>query len=65
MGGFKVVADMVKALHDSLNITVPVAIHLDHGNDEQCQAALDAGFTSIMFDGSHYDIAKNIELTTK
>lgn len=53
MGGFKVCADMVKACVESLNITVPVALHLDHGSYEDCFKAMDAGFTSIMYDGSH------------
>lgn len=65
MGGFKVVAAMVKALNDEMGITVPVALHLDHGNEEQCEAAIEAGFTSIMFDGSHYDIETNVEKTKK
>lgn len=53
MGSFKVCADMVKACIDALNITVPVALHLDHGTYEQCLACIEAGFTSIMYDGSH------------
>ncbi len=53
MGSFKVCADMVKACVDALNITVPVALHLDHGTYEQCLACIEAGFTSIMYDGSH------------
>lgn len=63
MTGFKTVADMVKAMIESLNITVPVALHLDHGSFEGAKAAADAGFSSIMFDGSHYDIDENIEKT--
>ena len=63
MGGFKVVADMVKALTDSMEITVPVALHLDHGTYEGCYKCIKAGFSSIMFDGSHYPIAENIEKT--
>ena len=63
MGGFKVVADMVKALTDSMEITVPVAIHLDHGTYEGCYKCIKAGFSSIMFDGSHYPIAENVEKT--
>ncbi len=63
MGGFEVVANMVKTMHDAMNITVPVALHLDHGSEEQCEAAIAAGFTSIMFDGSHYDIDTNVEKT--
>ena len=61
MCGFKTVADMVKNIHDALGITVPVAIHLDHGTYDGAKAAIEAGFTSVMFDGSHYDIEENIE----
>ena len=63
MGGFKVVADMVKALTESMDITVPVALHLDHGTYEGCYKCIKAGFSSIMFDGSHYPIAENVEKT--
>ncbi len=63
MCGFKTVADMVKAMVESLGITVPVALHLDHGSYEGALACLKAGFSSIMFDGSHYPIAENIEKT--
>lgn len=63
MGGFKVVADMVKALVEEGNITVPVALHLDHGSYEKSFKAIDAGFTSVMFDGSHYDFEENLEKT--
>ena len=63
MGGFKVVADMVKALTDSMEITVPVALHLDHGTYEGCYKCIKAGFSSIMFDGSHYPIAEKVEKT--
>ena len=59
MGGFKVVA----ALTDSMEITVPVALHLDHGTYEGCYKCIKAGFSSIMFDGSHYPIAENVEKT--
>lgn len=61
MCGFKTVAKMVKEIHDQLGITIPVALHLDHGTYEGAKAAMDAGFTSIMFDGSHYPIEENIE----
>ena len=54
MGGYKTVMAMVKALDENFNVTVPVAVHLDHGSYEGSFKALDAGFTSIMFDGSHY-----------
>lgn len=65
MGGFKVVANMVKALIEEQNITVPVALHLDHGTYEGCFKCIEAGFSSIMFDGSHYPIAENVEKTTE
>ena len=51
--GFKVVADVVRDMLDSMDITVPVALHLDHGSYEDCFKCIDAGFTSIMYDGSH------------
>lgn len=63
MTGFKVVADMVKAMIEELNITVPVALHLDHGSYEGAKKAIAAGYSSVMFDGSHYDIEENIEKT--
>ena len=63
MTGFKTVAAMVSAMVDSMGITVPVALHLDHGTYEGCKACVEAGFSSIMFDGSHYPIAENIEKT--
>lgn len=63
MGGFKTVMAIVKELHDFYNITVPVAVHLDHGSYDGSFKALEAGFTSIMFDGSHYPIEENIEKT--
>ena len=59
--GFKVVADLVRDLHDAMGITVPVAIHLDHGTFEGAKACIEAGFTSVMFDGSHYDFEENME----
>lgn len=65
MGGFNVVSAMVKALDESLNITVPVALHLDHGTYEQCYQCVKAGFSSIMFDGSHYAIEENLAKTTE
>ncbi len=61
MCGFKNVADMVKNVHDAMGITVPVALHLDHGTYDGAKACIEAGFTSVMFDGSHYPIAENIE----
>ena len=63
MGGFKVVAAMVKAMDESLGITVPVVLHLDHGNYEQCLACIEAGFTSIMFDGSSLPFEENVKKT--
>ena len=61
MGGYKMVADLVKDLHDSMKITVPVALHLDHGTYDGAKACIEAGFTSVMFDGSHYPIEENVE----
>lgn len=63
MTGFKTVSAMVSAMVEGLNITVPVALHLDHGSYEGAKAALEAGFSSIMFDGSHYPFEENIEKT--
>lgn len=64
MGGYNVVADMVKALVTSLNITIPVALHLDHGSDfENCKKAIDAGFTSVMIDASKHSLEENIRIT--
>lgn len=65
MTGYKVVAAMVKAMVETLNITVPVALHLDHGTYEGAKAALAAGYTSVMFDGSHYPFAENVEKTVE
>lgn len=66
MGGFKTVVAIVEELMDFYNITVPVAIHLDHGSSfEKCVEAMYAGFTSVMIDGSHYPLAENIALTKK
>jgi len=65
MTGFKTVTAMVKAMIEDLNITVPVALHLDHGSYEGCFKCIEAGFSSIMFDGSHYPIAENVEKTTE
>lgn len=63
MCGFKTVAAMVKAMIEELGITVPVALHLDHGSYEGVKKCIDAGFSSVMFDGSHYPIEENIEKT--
>ena len=63
MTGFETVAAMGKAMDESLGITVPVALHLDHGTYEGCYKCIKAGFTSIMFDGSHYPIEENVAKT--
>ena len=63
MCGFTTVTEMVKAMINELKITVPVALHLDHGSYEACYKCIDAGFSSIMFDGSHYPIAENVAKT--
>ncbi|HCL02756.1 MAG TPA: fructose-1,6-bisphosphate aldolase, class II [Lachnoclostridium phytofermentans] len=63
MTGYKTVTAMVSNMIDELKITVPVALHLDHGSFEGCLKCIDAGFSSIMFDGSHYPIEENIEKT--
>ena len=63
MGGYKTVALMVKGLVEDLNITVPVALHLDHGTYEGSMKAIDAGFTSVMFDGSAFDFEENLQKT--
>ena len=65
MTGFKTVAAMVNAMDEELGITVPVALHLDHGTYEGCYKCIKAGFTSIMFDGSHYPIEENVAKTTE
>ncbi|MGN7233472.1 class II fructose-1,6-bisphosphate aldolase [Priestia megaterium] len=64
LGGFKTIATMVNRIVEEKNITVPVALHLDHGSSvERCKEAIDAGYTSVMIDGSHYPIDRNIEMT--
>ncbi len=65
MTGYKTVAAMVKAMIEELGITVPVALHLDHGSYEGCLKCVEAGFSSIMFDGSHYPIEENVAKTTE
>ena len=65
MTGYKTVAAMVKAMDEELGITVPVALHLDHGSYEGCYKCIEAGFTSIMFDGSLYAIDENVAKTTE
>lgn len=64
MGGYHVVAEMVKAVILDKNITIPVALHLDHGSSfESCKKALDAGFTSVMIDASHHPFEENLKIT--
>ena len=63
MCGYKTVVGMVNGMLEELNITVPVALHLDHGSYEGAKACIEAGFSSIMFDGSHYPIEENVEKT--
>ncbi|CAI9396418.1 class II fructose-bisphosphate aldolase [Niallia sp. Sow4_A1] len=66
MGGFKTVVKMVEGLMEDYSITVPVAIHLDHGSSfEKCKDAIDAGFTSVMIDASHHSFDENVEITSK
>ena len=63
MGGYKTVVGMVNGMLEELNITVPVALHLDHGSYEGALKVIEAGFSSVMFDGSHYSIEENIAKT--
>lgn len=63
MTGFKTVAAMVKSMIEDMNITVPVALHLDHGSFDACLKCIEAGFSSVMFDGSHYPIEENVTKT--
>ena len=63
MCGYTTVVGMVKGMIENLGITVPVAIHIDHGSYEHAKKTIEAGFSSVMFDGSHYEIAENIEKT--
>jgi len=65
MTGYKTVVGMVNGMMEEMKITVPVALHLDHGSFEGCLKCIDAGFSSIMFDGSHYPIEENIAKTTE
>ena len=65
MTGYKTVVGMVNGMLEELNITVPVALHLDHGSYEGCMKCIEAGFSSIMFDGTHYPIEENIAKTTE
>lgn len=64
LGGFKLIAIVIQTLVEEMRITVPVALHLDHGNSvARCKEAIDAGFSSVMIDGSHYPIEENIAMT--
>lgn len=63
MAGYKTIVGMVNGMLQELNITVPVALHLDHGSYEGAKKCIEAGFSSVMFDGSHYPIEENIEKT--
>ncbi len=63
MCGYKTIVGMVNGMLEELNITVPVALHLDHGSYDGAKACIEAGFSSVMFDGSHYAIEENIEKT--
>ena len=65
MTGYKTVVGMVNGMMEEMNITVPVALHLDHGSYEGAKACIEAGFSSIMFDGSHYSIEENVAKTTE
>ncbi|AIO18230.1 Fructose-bisphosphate aldolase [Candidatus Izimaplasma bacterium HR1] len=65
MTGFDTVVGMVEGMLKNLNITVPVALHLDHGSFDAAKACIEAGFSSVMFDGSHYSIEENIQKTTE
>ncbi|MCI7813831.1 MAG: class II fructose-1,6-bisphosphate aldolase [Lachnospiraceae bacterium] len=65
MAGYKTVVGMVNGMLEELKITVPVALHLDHGGYEACYKCIEAGFSSIMFDGSHYPIEENVAKTTE
>lgn len=63
MAGYKTIVGMVNGMLEELNITVPVALHLDHGSYEGCLKCIEAGFSSVMFDGSHYPIEENVAKT--
>ena len=65
MCGYKTIVGMVKGMIEELNITVPVALHLDHGSFEGAKACINAGFSSIMFDGSSLPIEENVQKTTE
>ena len=63
MAGYKTIVGMVNGMLEEMNITVPVALHLDHGSYEACYKCIEAGFSSVMFDGSHYPIEENVAKT--
>ena len=65
MTGYKTIVGMVNGMLEEMNITVPVALHLDHGSYDACMKCVEAGFSSIMFDGSHYPIEENVAKTTE
>ena len=65
MGGYKTIVGMVNGMLEGLNITVPVALHLDHGSYDAAMKCIEAGFSSVMFDGSHYPIDENVQKTTE
>ena len=65
MAGYKTVVGMINGMLEELNITVPVSLHLDHGSYDGCLKCVEAGFSSIMFDGSHYPIEENVAKTTE
>ena len=65
MAGYKTIVGMVNGMIEGLNITVPVALHLDHGSYDGAMKCIEAGFSSVMFDGSHYPIEENVQKTTE
>ena len=65
MCGYKTIVGMVNGMIEELGITVPVALHLDHGSYDHCYKCIEAGFSSVMFDGSHYSIEENVAKTTE
>ena len=65
MAGYKTVVGMVNGMLEEMKITVPVALHLDHGSYDGCMKCIEAGFSSVMFDGSHYPIEENVAKTTE
>ena len=65
MAGYKTIVGMVEGMLEGLNITVPVALHLDHGSYEAALKCIEAGFSSVMFDGSHYPLEENVQKTTE